>query len=75
MRQLCGRYLNLARLVNTLFLILPTLVLFLFADEVLISFFHQNAFVSELAIQFCVICMPAVWANSQFDATRRFLAA
>jgi hypothetical protein len=47
MRQLSGRYLNLARLMNTLFLIVPTVVLFLFADEILINFCHLNARVSE----------------------------
>ena len=39
MRRQCGRYLNIARLVNTLFMIFPTAILFLFADEILISFF------------------------------------
>lgn len=39
MRLLCGKYLNLARLVNTVFMILPTVILFLFADEILITFF------------------------------------
>ena len=47
----------------------------MFADEILITFFRQNAFVSEVAIQYCIICMPGVWAMSQFDATKRFLSA
>jgi hypothetical protein len=50
MRRQCGRYLNIARLVNSLFMIVPTIILFLFADEILISFFKQNAYVSEYAI-------------------------
>lgn len=75
MRMSCGRYLNIARLVNTLFMIFPTAVLFLFADEILITFFKQNAFVSEIAIQYCIICIPGIWAMTQFDATKRFLSA
>lgn len=39
MRMLCGQYLNMARLVNTLFMIFPTVIMFLFADEILITFF------------------------------------
>jgi len=75
MRLLCGKYLNLARLVNTVFMILPTVILFLFADEILITFFKQNAYISEIAIQYCIICIPGVWAMTQFDATKRFLSA
>lgn len=75
MRRQCGRYLNIARLISTLFMIIPTVILFLFADEILISFFKQNAYVSEYAIQYCIICMPGVWAMTQFDATKRFLCA
>ena len=75
MRTQCGRYLNIARLVNTLYMIFPTAILFMFADEILITFFKQNAFVSEVAIQYCIVCMPGVWAMSQFDATKRFLSA
>jgi Na+-driven multidrug efflux pump len=52
----------MARLVNTLFMIFPTAILALFADEILITFFKQNAYVSEIAIQYCIICMPGVWA-------------
>ena len=75
MRQQCGRYLNIARLINTVYIIFPTAILFMFADEILITFFKQNAFVSEVAIQYCIVCMPGVWAMSQFDATKRFLSA
>ena len=45
--MLCGRYLNLARLTLTVFMILPMVVLLLFADEILITFFKQNSKVSE----------------------------
>jgi Na+-driven multidrug efflux pump len=65
----------MARLVNTLVMIFMTVLLFLFADEILITFFKQNAFVSEIAIQYCIICMPGIWAMTQFDATKRFLSA
>jgi Na+-driven multidrug efflux pump len=75
MRKLCGQYLNIARLVNTLFMIAPTAILALFADEILITFFKQDAYISELAIQYCILCMPGVWAMTQFDATKRFLSA
>lgn len=50
MRLICGRYLNISRLVNTVFMIFPTCVLFFFADEILITFFKQNAYISEIAI-------------------------
>merc|ERR1712167_370578 len=56
-------------------MIFPTVILFLFADEILISLFRQNAFVSEIAIQYCIISMPGIWAMTQFDATKRFLSA
>jgi MATE family multidrug resistance protein len=75
MRRNCGLYLNIARLVNTMFMIFPTAILFLFMDEILITFFKQNAFVSETAIQYCIIIMPGVWAMTQFDATKKFLSA
>ena len=75
MRLLCGRYHLIARLVNTIFMIFPTVILLLFADEILITFFQQNAYVSEIAIQYCIICIPGVWAMTQFDATKRFLSA
>jgi len=65
----------MARLANTLVMIFMTVLLFLFADEILITFFKQNAFVSEIAIQYCIICMPGIWAMTQFDATKRFLSA
>jgi len=60
--MLCGRYLNLARLTLTVYMILPTVVLLLFADEILITFFKQNSKVSEIAIQYCIISLPGVWA-------------
>lgn len=75
MREACGRYLNMARVTTTVFLMVPTACLFFFADDLLVHFFHQDALVSGLAIQYCIMSMPAVWAISQFDATRRFLAA
>jgi len=75
MRKQCGQYLNMARLVNTSLIIFPTILLFLFADEILITLFQQNALISEMAIQYCIICMPGVWAMTQFDATKRFLSA
>jgi Na+-driven multidrug efflux pump len=65
----------MARLINTSLIIFPTVVLFLFADEILITLFQQNALISEMAIQYCIICMPGVWAMTQFDATKRFLSA
>lgn len=73
--MLCGRYLNLARLTLTVFMILPTLVLLLFADEILITFFKQNSKVSEIAIQYCIISLPGMWALTQYDATKRYLNA
>jgi Na+-driven multidrug efflux pump len=54
----------MARLVNTLFLLLPTAFLLLFLDEVLITFFHQNSLVSEYAVQYAIISMPGIWAMS-----------
>ena len=75
MRMLCGRYLNLARLTLTVFMILPKVVLLLFADEILITFFKQNSKVSEIAIQYCIISLPGVWALTQYDATKRYLNA
>ena len=65
----------MTRLVCSFFMIFPTLILFLFGHEILITFFKQNAVVSEIAIQYCIICTPGVWAMTQYDATRRFLAA
>ena len=50
LRKQCGRFLNIARLINTLFMICPTVILFLFAGEILITFFKQNSTVSEIAI-------------------------
>lgn len=75
MRRQCGHFLNMTRLVCSFFMIFPTLILFLFGHEILITFFKQNAVVSEIAIQYCIICTPGVWAMTQYDATRRFLAA
>jgi len=56
-------------------MIFPTTVLVLFADEILTTFFKQNAMVSEIAIQYSIICIPGIWAMTQFDATKGYLSA
>lgn len=50
MRRLCGNYLNIARLINSILMFCIAVILILFAEEILITFFKQNAFVSEIGI-------------------------
>lgn len=75
MKRQCGNYLNIARLINSILMVCVTVVLILFADEILITFFKQNAFVSEIAIQYSIICLPGIWSLTQFDATKKYLSA
>ena len=75
MRRQCGNYLNIARLINSFLVTAMTVLMILFADEILITFFKQNAFVSEIAIQYTIICLPGIWSFSQFDATKKYLSA
>ena len=75
MRRQCGNYLNIARLTNSILMTCITVVIVLFGDEIMITFFKQNAFVSEIGIQYCIICLPGIWSLSQFDATKKYLSA
>lgn len=62
MRHQCGNYLNIARLVNSILMLATSIVLIIFGEEVLVTIFKQNSFVSEIAIQYCVISLPGIWA-------------
>jgi len=47
-------------------------VLFFFSDDILIAI-GQDAEISRIARNFCVMTLPGVAAMSLFDAQRRFL--
>ena len=71
--EACGIFLNRGKLVCTLIFI-PVIIIFVYADTILIAL-HQDAGISRVARMYCCILIPGIWAQSMFDATRRFLSA
>jgi len=68
-----GIFLNRGKIVCTL-LFIPVIVLFYYADTILVAL-HQDAEISKIARLYCLLLIPGVWAQSMFDATRRYLSA
>lgn len=64
MKRQCGNFLNISRVINSVVMIALSIVLIMFCEEILVTFFKQNAFVSEIAMQYCVISLPGLWAMS-----------
>ena len=71
--EACGIFLNRGKIICTL-LFIPVIFLFSYSDKILIAL-HQNAEISTVARMYCCVLIPGVWAQSMFDATRRFLSA
>lgn len=69
----CGIYLNRGKVVSTLILI-PIVIIYALSDKILIAL-DQDPAISILARRYCCILIPGIWAQSMFDATRKFLSA
>jgi len=52
--------------------LIPIAILFYFSDDILIGI-GQDAEISTIARNFCVLTLPGVAAMSLFDAQRRYL--
>ena len=69
----CGIFLNRGKVVATLIMI-PIIIIYIFSDKILIAL-EQDAAIAVIARRYCCILIPGIWAQSMFDATRKFLSA
>ena len=67
----CGTQLNRAKIIVS-FVVLPPMILFFFIDKILIAC-QQDAYVAEIARNYCVWTIPGWFCLVQFDCTKRFL--
>ena len=71
--EACGIYLNRGKLVATIVMI-PIIVIYCNAERILVGL-HQNREISAIAQRYVCLIIPGIWAQSMFDATRKFLSA
>ena len=71
--EACGIYLNRGKVVSTMIMI-PIVIIYLLSDKILIAL-DQDPAISIIARRYCCILIPGIWAQSMFDATRKFLSA
>ena len=69
--QLCGVYLNRARVINTVIFV-PLLIILLFTKPILMAL-GQDEEVIEYAKQYVLVNLPGVYFLGMFDLTKRFL--
>jgi MATE family multidrug resistance protein len=69
----CGVFLNRGKVVATLVMI-PIIIIYIFADSILIAL-DQDPTIAVIAKRYCCVLIPGIWAQSMFDATRKFLSA
>ena len=69
----CGIYLNRGKFVATMIFI-PIIILYICSEEILVGL-HQDRAISHIAKRYCCMLLPGIWAQSMFDATRKFLSA
>ena len=69
----CGIFLNRGKIVASLVMI-PIIIIYLLSDKILIGL-DQDPVISKIAKRYCCIMIPGIWAQSMFDATRKFLSA
>lgn len=55
-------------------IMIPIVIIYLLADKILIGL-DQDPEISIIARRYCCILIPGIWAQSMFDATRKFLSA
>ena len=67
-------YLNRGRLIILAFYLPLALVLFFFANQILVGI-GQDPLVSKLASGYIRMTLPGVFFQSQFDLTKRWLQA
>ena len=53
---------------------IPIVIIYLLSDKILIAL-DQDPEISIIAKRYCCILIPGIWAQSMFDATRKFLSA
>lgn len=71
--EACGIFLNRAKIVASLIMV-PLIFIYVFSDKILIAI-DQDPVISKIAKRYCCILLPGIWAQSMFDATRKFLSA
>ena len=69
----CGVFLNRGKVVVT-YLMVPIIIIYLFSDKILIAL-SQDPQISIIARRYCVVLIPGIYAQSLFDASRKFLSA
>ena len=53
---------------------IPIIVIYIFSDKILIAL-QQDPAISVISRRYCCILIPGIWAQSMFDATRKFMSA
>ena len=53
---------------------IPIIIIYVLSDKILIAL-EQDAEIAVIARRYCCILIPGIWAQSMFDATRKFLSA
>ena len=53
---------------------IPIIVIYCNSERILVAL-HQDQEISSIAQRYCCILIPGIWAQSMFDATRKFLSA
>lgn len=53
---------------------IPIIIIYILSDKILIAL-NQDAAISIIAKRYCCLMIPGIWAQSMFDATRKFLSA
>jgi len=66
-------FLNRGKVVVSLVMI-PVIILYFFADKILIAL-DQDPEIAIIARRYCIVLIPGIYAQSLFDATRKFLSA
>lgn len=66
-------YLNRAKTMATIILI-PIVVIYTVSDKILIKL-HQEPSIAIISKHFVCLMIPGFWAQSMFDATRKYMSA
>ena len=69
----CGILLNRGKFVSSMVMV-PLIIIYIFSEEILVAL-HQDRAISHIAKRYCCILIPGIWAQSMFDATRKFCSA
>jgi len=54
--------------------LIPIIIIYICSDKILVAM-HQEKAIAEISKHYCCLLIPGIWAQSMFDATRKFMAA